>query len=163
VGARWAAEVNIAGAAMAELVSLRGAAGVAAGRPCDHVRSSTRMTADPKRRRWTWEEVPTAAFEENGSIRYVPMRRLRYKPGEFPWDEWQHRARAAGVPEALASLGRAVIREAYQPTWSPELQSECGWDDDDDAMIELALCDAPGAERRWSWLLETDAGHMRAE
>jgi hypothetical protein len=122
------------------------------------------MTEEPKRRRWTWEEVPMAAFEEDGSIRYVPTRRLRCKPGEFPWDEWQQRARAAGVPEALASLGRAVIREAHQHAWSAALQSECGWDDDGDAMIGLALRDAAGAERRWSGLLETDAGeHARTE
>jgi hypothetical protein len=102
---------------------------------------------DLKRRRWTWEEVQTAAVEEDGSLRSVPTRRLRCKPGEFPWDEWQLRARAAGVPEALASLGRGVIREAYQHTWSAALQSECGWDDDGEAMIELALrrcrCRAP--------------------
>jgi len=123
------------------------------------------MTDDPKHRRWTWEEVQTAALEEDGSVRYVPMRRLRCipcNPGEFPWGEWQLRASAAGVPEALASLGRSVIREAYQHAWSPALQSECGWDDDGNTMLELALRGATAAERRWSWLLETDAGRARA-
>jgi hypothetical protein len=151
--------VNIAGAAIGELELELGppwGAGAVVDRAiaCE---AQPRMTEEPKRRRWTWEEVPTAALEEDGSIRYVPTRRLRYKPGEFPWDEWQLRARAAGVPEALASLGRAVIREAYQHAWSAALQSECGWDDDGDAMIAFALRDAAGAERRWSRLLETDA------
>ena len=103
-----------------------------------------------------------ASLDEDGTLRYVPTRRLRCKPGGFPWDEWQRRASAAGVPDALASLGRAAIREAYQHSWSPELQRECGWDDDGEAMIELALRDAAGAERRWSWLLETDAGRARS-
>jgi hypothetical protein len=160
----WAAEVNIAGAAIAELNvasvgrSARRSRLVGRVIACDAQR---RMT-DLKRRRWTWEEVQTAALEEDGSVRYVPTRRLRCKPGEFPWDEWQLRACAAGVPEALASLGRGVIREAYQHTWSAALQSECGWDDDGESMIDLALRDAAGAARRWSWLLETDAGRARA-
>jgi hypothetical protein len=84
------------------------------------------------------------------------MRRLRHKIGEFPWDEWREQATAAGVPNDLAVLGRAVIREAYQHNWSPELQTECGWDDDGDAMIELALRDPTHAHRRWSLLLDTD-------
>lgn len=97
-----------------------------------------------------------ATLDEDGTIRHVPMRHCRHKVGEFPWDEWQARARAAGMAEELALLGRAVIREAYQHMWSAELQRECGWDDDGDAMIELALRDPAGAKRRWSWLMETD-------
>ena len=97
-----------------------------------------------------------ATVDVDGTVRHVPTRRLRCKPGEFPWDEWQGRARAAGLAEELAMLGRAVIREAYQHTWSAELQRECGWDDDGDAMIELALRDPARAARRWSWLMETD-------
>lgn len=85
-------------------------------------------------------------------------RRLRARPGAYPWDEWQARARAAGVVEELAVLGRAVIREAYQHDWSDELQRECGWDDDGEAMIELALRDRSGAARRWRQLMETDGG-----
>lgn len=119
------------------------------------MRSSTRMD-EPKRRRWTWDEVTTATVEADGMIGHVPLRRLRHKPGEFPWDEWKARATAAGVPEDLAGLGRAVVREAYQHSWSPELQTECGWDDDGEAMIELALRDPAHASRRWSLLLETD-------
>jgi hypothetical protein len=113
---------------------------------------------DEPKRRWTWDELTTAALDEDGEIHHVPMRRLRHKVGEFPWDEWTTRATAAGVPKELAQLGRAVIREAYQHSWSAALQTECGWDDDGDAMIELALRDPTQANRRWSLLMDSD-GH----
>jgi hypothetical protein len=53
-------------------------------------------------------------------------------------------------------LGRSMIREAYQHDWPAKLQSECGWDDDGEAMIELALRDPARTDRRWRWLMETD-------
>ena len=62
-------------------------------------------------------------------------------------DEWQARARAAGVVEELAVLGRAVIREAYQHDWSGELQRECDWDDDNETMIEFAFHDRSNTDR----------------
>jgi hypothetical protein len=113
---------------------------------------------EPKHRRWTWDETTVAVLNEDGTISRVPMRHCRHKFGEFPWDEWEQRAMAAGVPKELAQLGRAVIREADQHTWSVALQTECGWDDDGDAMIEFALRDPTHANRRWSLLMDTD-GH----
>jgi hypothetical protein len=41
--------------------------------------------------------------------------------GSFPWDDWQIEAVAAGVGPDLASLGRAVMREAYQHDWCDRL------------------------------------------
>ena len=114
------------------------------------------MVDEPKRRRWMWEEATTATIEADGTIGCRPMRRLRCKVGEYPWDEWKERATAAGVNDKLAVLGRAAIREAYQHSWSAELQTECGWDDDGDAMIELALRDPARAHERWSLLMATD-------
>ena len=115
------------------------------------------MVNDQKSRRWEWDEVAVPVLDTEG-IRAEPLRtrRLRGKGGEYPWDEWQGRARAAGVTEELAMLGRSVIREAYQHDWPAKLQSECGWDDDGEAMIELALKDPARADRRWRWLMETD-------
>ena len=59
--------------------------------------------------------------------------------GQYPWDFWEKRALARGVPGELASLGRAVMREAYQHQWESLLRALCGWEDEGEAMIELAL------------------------
>ena len=37
--------------------------------------------------------------------------------GSYPWDFWEQRALARGVPRDLAGLGRAVMREADQHGW----------------------------------------------
>lgn len=88
--------------------------------------------------------------------RPTPRRRHGSAPGEYPWDDWQRRALAAGVSVALAELGRAVMREADQHVWDPEVQAECGWCDAGETMIARAL-DAPDATHaRWRWLLDTD-------
>lgn len=76
--------------------------------------------------------------------------------GHYPWDDWQRRAVAAGVPADLATLGRAVMREAYQHQWETSLQELCGWEDDGAAMIELVLKTPEGARFVWKNLLETD-------
>lgn len=78
--------------------------------------------------------------------------------GDYPWDGWQRWAFAHGVPQELATLGRAVIREAWQHGWDEELRAECGWRDDGRAMLALALTDPKRAEARWSELLDTDGG-----
>ena len=78
--------------------------------------------------------------------------------GQYPWDEWERMARLRGVPEPLASLGRAVMREAHQHGWCERFQSLCGWNDDGRRMIALALRSSKTARQRWDWLLETD-GH----
>ncbi len=83
---------------------------------------------------------------------------LSCPPGSFPWDDWQHEAVAAGVSSDLASLGRAVMREAYQHDWCDELKNECGLDNPGRATgMILMLKDQPFlTAQRWNWLLVTD-------
>jgi hypothetical protein len=87
--------------------------------------------------------------EQNGTAREADVTnedesRLRlqtpgYCPyGHYPWDYWEKRALAAGVPKELAALGRAVMREAHQHCWDELLQIVCGWEDNGEAMIALA-------------------------
>ena len=76
--------------------------------------------------------------------------------GQYPWDFWEKRAVARGVPPDLANLGRAVMREADQHLWEPELQALCGWEDEGEAMIELALAAPENARFVWDKLLDTD-------
>ena len=76
--------------------------------------------------------------------------------GQYPWDDWQRMALARGVPEALATLGRAVMREAHQHAWCDRFRSLCGWNDEGRRMIALALRSPEIARRRWEWLLESD-------
>ncbi len=78
--------------------------------------------------------------------------------GDYPWDGWQRWAFAQGVPLELATLGRGVIREAWQHGWSEALRAECGWRDDGRAMLALARTNPARAEARWSELLNTDGG-----
>ena len=97
--------------------------------------------------------------------------------GNYPWDEWERRALAAGVPKALAGLGRSTMREAYQHGWPDNLKTLCGWSDDGLAMTQLALRAPRKARRQWDILLRTDGlrgdyrprstewvwGHLRAD
>jgi hypothetical protein len=77
--------------------------------------------------------------------------------GDEPlWDLWFQRAIEDGVEEDLASLGRSLIREANAQTWDEELRGECGWFDDGDAMLELALAAPDDAHARWRFLLDED-------
>ena len=76
--------------------------------------------------------------------------------GQYPWDYWEKRALARGVPRDLAGLGRAVMREADQHGWSARLQSLCGWRDEGRRMIALALRAPETARLRWEWLMEMD-------
>ncbi len=77
-------------------------------------------------------------------------------PGNYPWDGWEKQARERGVSDELATLGRAVMREAYQHQWGEKLRTLCGWDDDGKIMIELALACPKRARLIWNKLLETD-------
>lgn len=81
--------------------------------------------------------------------------------GAYAWDRWENQARAAGLAQDLAGLGRAVMREAVQHDWTPELKAECGWTDYGQAMLKLALRDGAAAEERWKYLLETDGQRGR--
>lgn len=115
------------------------------------------MTNDTKKL-WEWEERAVNIVEADGTVRRSTARRRRHlqSPRRFAWDDWQERARAAGVAAGLAQLGRSLMREADQHGWREELQRECGWDDDGAAMIALALSKPDEALARWSRLLDTD-------
>ena len=76
--------------------------------------------------------------------------------GNYPWDGWERRALAAGVPKALAGVGRLTMREAYQHGWPDKLKSLCGWNDDGGRMIRLALRSPKTTEKSWQRLLDTD-------
>jgi hypothetical protein len=92
------------------------------------------------------------------SLSALDEKMLACQPGGYPWDEWKVKALAAGVPEALAWSGRAVMREAYNHDWPRRLQRECGLDDEGAAMLELALQHPEQAAKRWEWLEATDGG-----
>ena len=79
-------------------------------------------------------------------------------PGTYPWDEWKQEALAAGLFPETASLGRAVMREAFQHNWCDQLKYECGIYNADTAagMIACAKEQPDLVEARWRWLLETD-------
>jgi hypothetical protein len=76
--------------------------------------------------------------------------------GHYPWDGWERKAQAAGVPVELAALGRAVMREAYQHDWAERLKILCGWHDHGNAMIRLARRCPAVAQERWQRMLDTD-------
>jgi hypothetical protein len=72
------------------------------------------------------------------------------------WDRWFERALEAGVDEELASLGCAVIRAARELGWDEDLRGECGWCDEGEAMLDLAVYDPERAEAHWRALLDGD-------
>ncbi len=95
------------------------------------------------------------SFQE---IHRTPLdeRVLRCTFGNYPWDEWERRALAAGVEKELAQLGRAVMREAYNHGWTDKLKSLCGWNDDGAQMLADALRAPASVSRQWEILLRTD-------
>lgn len=60
-----------------------------------------------------------------------------------------------------ATLGRAVMREAYQHAWSKDLQRACGWEDEGNAMLVWGLEAPKEAAVQWQDLLDTDGGRGR--
>lgn len=96
--------------------------------------------------------------DEARELRAREDRLLACQPGQYPWDDWQREALAAEVPDELANLGRAVMREAYQHAWCEELRDECGAGREEafKGMIYEALEQPDWARSRWSWLLATD-------
>lgn len=80
--------------------------------------------------------------------------------GAYPWDGWEKHALAQGVAAQLATLGRAVIREAWQHGWGEREKALCGWTDDGRAMLRLALKSPELARKRWSRLLATDGNRF---
>ena len=84
-------------------------------------------------------------------------------PGNFPWDLWEQKAKDAGISDALAAIGRSVMREAVQHSWPADLMSECGWVDGGNQMIAFAHDDANAAETRWRYLLDSDGDRVPGE
>jgi len=75
-----------------------------------------------------------------------------YTPPTFEWDWWQEEALERGLDKDLATLGRAVLREAIQHNWSPQLRVLCCAEVLDDLLFQ-----APRQARRlYEVLLETD-------
>ena len=114
-----------------------------------------------------WEPEKEYYFEDDGSAAEESFVHANYlatnksevpidKPGNFPWDRWQAWAIEDGVPKDLIPLGRDLIREAHQHKWPMELQVECGWHDDGQQMIQLAILGGDYARQRWQHLLATD-------
>jgi hypothetical protein len=76
--------------------------------------------------------------------------------GHYPWDDWHGWALAKGLDAELAGQGRLLIREAYNHGWQPWLQSLCGWGDDGQALLALALRSPRAARHQWDILMRTD-------
>lgn len=96
--------------------------------------------------------------DEARELRAREDRLLACKPGEYPWDDWQREALAAGVAADLAQLGRAVMREAHQHAWCDSLKYECGAGHEGSAkgmILEAKEC-PERCRSRWEWLLATD-------
>lgn len=74
----------------------------------------------------------------------APIEGATWTVPDYPWDRWYAHARAAGVDDDLANLGRLVMREAYQHQWSAQLARRYGW-----AAVDIAdnpdWVDVPGA------------------
>ena len=83
-------------------------------------------------------------------------RRSFCAPGDWPWDHWERLALDSGLAADLATLGRAIMREADQHGWCERLKKECGWGDDGRAMLARVLRHPARTAARWHWLLQTD-------
>lgn len=77
-------------------------------------------------------------------------------PPRFEWDRWQRHALESSLAPDLATLGRAVMREASQHAWCDRLKTECGLSDDGRAMLARVLDRPERTAARWQWLLVTD-------
>lgn len=99
---------------------------------------------------------PLVAFDETDYDVVSRSQEHACDAGDYPWDHWLKWAVEDGVSGGLANLGRSLIREADQHSWPERLLAECGWSDDGQAMIELALNSPDEARTRWQFLLDTD-------
>lgn len=73
------------------------------------------------------------------------------------WDDWENSALAAGIDDELAALGRQMMRESMERSWSKRITNEI----EGKLMLQSALQDAPLARTRWEHLLETDGEKIR--
>jgi len=82
-------------------------------------------------------------------------------PRQYPWDHWERAALEHGVSEALASLGRAIMREHYNHAWD-RFDEEVSMRDPraPRRMIDQALTQPEACRARWIWLLATDGDRV---
>jgi hypothetical protein len=102
-----------------------------------------------------WPEQMTAAvLAEAVHPAWLEPSSTLPDPADPLWERWFERAIEQGLDEDLASLGRSLICEAHMQRWDPERRAECGWFDDGEEMLELALLDPEHAQARWRALLD---------
>lgn len=94
-------------------------------------------------------------FDRNRPIRLSERDEyvLNCSPSDYPWDRWAERATDAGVSQELTNLGRSLMREAYQHSWTENLCIQAGWIDAGQAMITLATERPSDARSQWEKLL----------
>ena len=82
--------------------------------------------------------------------------------GRFPWDVWLEKALHAGMNEATARTGRAMMRECHEHDWErfmgPPILQLCGFEDAGENMIAFGLAHPDLARRLWAFIEEDDAG-----
>ncbi len=125
----------------------------------------------------TWSAVFVSTGEalrsfqdEDQARRYVlavadpniaPVAVPTYNSRHYPWDRWQIRALAAGVPPDIARLGRSLIRAGHQTDWGDCHSPQCGRSDDGNDMLRLAMRDPREAQSQWRSLV-AECGTWRA-
>ena len=107
--------------------------------------------------------------DEDQARRYVvavddpnmaPVAIPSYNSRHYPWDRWQIRALAVGVPHEVARLGRSLMRAGYQTQWGDQHPCHCGRADDGRDMLRLALNEPERAMEQWQNLV-ADCGCWR--
>ena len=80
--------------------------------------------------------------------------------GDYPWDHWEKVALKSGVSKDLASLGRQVMRECHQHSWthSETIIADVSWQHEDAPrkMITEVLTEPERIKAYWTELLNTD-------
>ena len=99
---------------------------------------------------------PTATPMTAPHTTALDARLLACFAGAYPWDDWERSALASGLAADLATLGRAVMREACQHGWCQRLKAECGLHDEGRAMLRGVLAHPRRTAARWQWLMATD-------
>jgi len=75
-----------------------------------------------------------------------------YKPEAHHWNRWEKAAKERGIERTLAELGREVIRDADQHSWSEPVKQLCNGRN----LLEM-MTRAPFLSRRLcEILIETD-------
>jgi len=100
------------------------------------------------------EQMTEAVLAEAVHPSWLQASPAPAEPIDPLWERWFERALEQGVDEDLASLGRSLICEAHMQGWEPDRRAECGWFDDGEQMLELALLTPEHAQAHWRALLD---------